>query len=521
MDNNLRILVVDDSEVIRETMEKHIGDAGYAVETAGGMHEALLLHGKKPFDLFLIDVVMPDVNGLTLLKELRIYDNTYEAVMVTGHESLDDAATAMELGAFGYLIKPVKRDELIGMVQKALAMVKVKKNRFNHLRRLEESVRSRTQELENAVGLLETQTQRLDTVINSMGDGLLAVDRENAIVLLNRQAEKILDVRFGECAGQRLDRIQGRCSSPELIKALTDDAGPGKARTATIGVSYDASGEGVRHYSVKVSDVLDKDGGIAGKLALFNDQTEKIAAEHLRKSYLTILAHELRTPLTIIMNYLPLLASDTITGPQQNEAAGDMRTASLRMKKLIDTIMSIALYSGPSVSPHDHDSDVDVCSLVEHEIADIEGAKDWTSPKVRVENLLDHPIVHLDPTLIKIIISGLLSNAVKFTCGNGSVTVRIDGAMLNGQQAVAMTFRDQGSGLTEISKKHLFEVFSQGEDHLTRKTNGLGSGLFLAKRAAELLGATLAMQENSGCGMSFIFTMPANAEWATKQTISQ
>jgi signal transduction histidine kinase len=164
---------------------------------------------------------------------------------------------------------------------------------------------------------------------------------------------------------------------------------------------------------------------------------------------------------------------------------------------------------------------VDVCSLVEHEIADIEGAKDWTSPKVRVENLLDHPIVHLDPTLVKIIISGLLSNAVKFTCGNGSVTVRIEGAMLNGQQAVAMTFRDQGSGLTETSKKHLFEVFSQGDDHLTRKNNGLGSGLFLAKRAAELLGATLAMQENAGCGMSFIFTMPANAERATKQTISQ
>jgi signal transduction histidine kinase len=90
------------------------------------------------------------------------------------------------------------------------------------------------------------------------------------------------------------------------------------------------------------------------------------------------------------------------------------------------------------------------------------------------------------------------------------VTVRIEGAMLEGRQAMAIIVRDHGNGLTEASKKHLFEVFSQGDDHLTRKTNGLGSGLFLAKRASELLGATLAMQENAGGGMSFIFTMPAN-----------
>jgi two-component system, OmpR family, phosphate regulon sensor histidine kinase PhoR len=516
MDNDLRILVVDDSEVIRETMEQHISAAGYAVDTAGGMHEALLLHGKKPFDLFLIDVVMPGVNGLTLLKELRIFDNTCEAVMVTGHESIDDAATAMEFGAFGYLIKPVKRDELIGMVRKALAMVTVKKNRFNHLRLLEESVRSRTQELENAVGLLETQAQRLDAVINSMGDGLLALDRENAIVLLNGQAEKILGVRFGDCAGQRLDLIPGRCSSPELLEALAGDAGRGNDRTRSI--SYDVSGEGMRHYAVNIREVLDKEGIMSGKLALFNDQTEKIAADHLRDSFLTILAHELRTPLTIIMNYLPLLASDTNTGSQQKEAVGDMRTASLRMKKLIDAIMSITLLSGPSVSPSD--SDIDLCSLVEHEIADMKPMTGETVPSVRIENLIACSLVHLDPKLVKIVVNCLLSNAVKFNKKNGNVTIRIKDAILDGRQAVAMIFRDQGNGLTETSKKHLFEIFSQGEDHLTRKINGIGSGLFLAKRAAELLGGTLAMEENADGGMSFIFTMPANTERATIQTIN-
>jgi two-component system, OmpR family, phosphate regulon sensor histidine kinase PhoR len=518
MDTNLRILVVDDSEVIRETMENHIRDAGYAVESAGGMHEALLLHGRKPFDLFLIDVVMPDVNGLTLLKELKIYDNTYEAVMVTGHECLDDAAKAMELGAFGYLVKPVKRDELIGMVQKALAMVKVKKNRFDHLRLLESSIRSRTQELESANSLLETQTQRLDAIINSMGDGLLAIDRENAVVLLNGQAEKILDIRFGDCAGQRLDRIQGRCSSSELLAALNGNDDLGK-KTA-MSLSYDISGKGVRHYNVNISEMFDKNGKNIGKLALFNDHTEKISAEHLRNSFLTILAHELRTPLTIIMNYLPLLASDTITGPQKKEAVADMRIASLRMKKLIDTIMSITLLSGPSESSHDNDSDVDVRSLVENEIEDMKTMMGVAVPPVRIENLLACSLVRLDPTLAKIVVNSLLSNAVKFTRGNGDVTVRIEEAMLDGRQAKAMIFCDQGSGLTDASKKHLFEVFSQGEDHLTRKSNGLGSGLFLAKRAAELLGGTLSMQENAGGGMSFIFTMPARSNLATKQTIN-
>jgi two-component system phosphate regulon sensor histidine kinase PhoR len=520
MGSNLRILVVDDSEVIRETMEKHISDAGFAVESAGGMHEALLLHAKKQFDLFLIDVVMPDVNGLTLLKELRIYDNTYEAIMVTGHESIDDAATAMEFGAFGYLRKPVKRDELLAMVQKALAMVKVKKNRFEHLRHLETSMRSKTQELENAVAVLETQTQRLDAIINSMGDGLLAIDRENAVVLLNGQAEKILDVRFGDCAGQQLDRIGGRMSSPELVSALAGNAGAEKTRDMSL--SYNISGEGVRNYGITVRNVLDRDGKMSGKLALFIDQTEKISAESLRNSYLTILAHELRTPLTIIMNYLPLLASEKSAGGQRKEAVGDMRTASLRMKKLIDTIMSIALFSSPSVSPHD--CEVDVRSIVEQEIADIAGAHDGTAPpQVTVENLLDCPVVRMDPTLVKIIISGLLGNAVKFNKEGGTVTIRIEPAMLEGRQAVALTFRDQGNGLTEFSKKHLFEVFSQGDEHLTRKTNGIGSGLFLANRAAKLLGGKLSMRENPppDCGMSSSVTLPAGVESPANQTTNK
>lgn len=514
MDNNLRILVVDDSEVIRETMENLIRDAGYAVESAGGAHEALLLHAKKQYDLFLIDVVMPDVNGLSMLKELRIYDTTCEAVMMTGHESLDDAGKAMELGAFGYLVKPVKRNDLVGMVQKALAMVVVKKKRFDRLQSLENAIRSRTRELENAVGILETQAQRLDTVINSMCDGLLAIDRENAVVLLNGKAEKILGVRFGDCAGQRLDRIPGRCSSPELLDVLTDAARKEKAGDRSI--SYDVSGEGIRHYSVNVRDVLDKDGNMSGRLALFNDQTDKISADHLRNSFLTILAHELRTPLTVIMNYLPLLASEKSAGLQQKEAVGDMRTASLRMKKLIDTIMSIALFSSPSVSPRDFE--VDICSIVEQEIADVAAAHDGNAPHIRIENILGCPMVRTDPTLVRIIISGLLGNAVKFNKEGGIVTIRIEPAIIEGRQAVAMTFRDQGKGLTEFSKKHLYEVFSQGEEHLTRKTNGLGSGLFLANRAAKLLGGKLVMHDNHDCGMSSLVTLPVRVESPAKQT---
>jgi two-component system phosphate regulon sensor histidine kinase PhoR len=518
MESDARILVVDDSEIIRETMEKLIGDAGYPVESAGGMHEALLLHAAKQFDLFLIDVVMPDVNGLTLLKELKIFDNTCEAVMVTGHESIDDAAKAMELGAFGYLVKPVGRDELLGMVRKALVMVRAKKNRFDRLRLLESTMRSRSEELQAAVSLLETQAQRLDAVINSMGDGLLAVDRDNAVVLLNCQAEKILDVRFGECAGQRLDSIRGRCSSPELLRTLKGDAGREKNRVV-MGISYDVSGEGVRHYNVNISDLFDKDGKKTGKLALFSDQTEKISAEHLRNSFLTILAHELRTPLTIIMNYLPLLASEKNEGPERKEVIRDMGTASKRMKTLIDTIMSIALLSDPAMAIRK--CDVNIRSLVQQEIAEISDAKDKTSPCIKVEDLFDRPVVQLDPTLAKIIISGLLSNAVKFNRENGLVTIRIEQTMLNGQQAVAMTFKDEGIGFSGYSQGQLFEVLSQGEDHLTRKTMGIGSGLFLVKRASELLGGTLEIRENPECGISAVVTLPASADLQKKQNIIQ
>jgi len=483
-----------------------LAKAGYPCMGVEGVHEAKAVLSKHTFDLFLLDVVMPDIDGLAFLTELMVFDNPYEVIMVTGNESLDDAAKAMELGAFGYLRKPVRHEKLLALVQKALAMVKAKKSKFDYLRDLERDIKSRTIELENSVRILETQAQRLDAIINSIGDGILAIDNENAVVLLNGQAEKILSVRFGDCAGQQLDRIQGPCSSPVLLAAINSKEVLEKNQG--ISISYDIVGKGVRQYNVHINEMLDKNGIVTGKLVFFSDQTEKILAEHLRNSFLTILAHELRTPVTIIMNYLSLFTSKACL-LQQEEVIDDMRNASLRMKKLIDTIMSITVLSDPAASFEK--SDVDICMLVEKEVRGIDAEMNETGSNIKIVNLLTDPNLRINSMLAKIIIGALLSNSVKFNRKNGDVIVRIEPGKINGLQAVTITFKDQGAGITKASQKHLFEIFAQGQDHLTRSVNGLGSGLFLAKRASKLLSGSLEMHENPEGGMSFIVTLPVCA----------
>ena len=204
MKTDYSILIVDDAADSRDTLREILRDEGYSVVCAANGREALRLCSKLRFDLFLIDIVMPELGGLGLLKEINVFDNTYEAIMMTGNENLEDVKEAMELGAFCYCSKPLGREEITGQVRKAITMVEVKKQRLERFKDLEKKVKSRSDELESMVRLLENQGQQLDAIVNSMGEGLIAVDNEKSIVLMNRRAEQIAGARFADCAGREI-----------------------------------------------------------------------------------------------------------------------------------------------------------------------------------------------------------------------------------------------------------------------------------------------------------------------------
>ncbi len=143
----INVLVVDDEEPFRRLLKKELTRKGYTVEVASDGSEALRILRDRSFDVILLDVVMPGVDGISLMKKLKEDSGSPSIVVLTGKATVETAVEAMKNGAFDYLTKPYKLDELVIVVDRAYE--------FNRL-----SVKSR---------LLEQELVRQETPFEFIG----------------------------------------------------------------------------------------------------------------------------------------------------------------------------------------------------------------------------------------------------------------------------------------------------------------------------------------------------------------
>ena len=119
---DLNVLVVDDEPAVRQVLAAAIGKAGYVVETAASASEALARLDKAPFDVVLSDVFMPVTDGIELLKQARARGHAATFIMVTAFASVDSAIDAIKAGAWDYITKPVRNEEILHRLEQIEAM---------------------------------------------------------------------------------------------------------------------------------------------------------------------------------------------------------------------------------------------------------------------------------------------------------------------------------------------------------------------------------------------------------------
>ena len=120
--SDLNVLVVDDEPAVRQVLSAAIGKAGYPVEMAGSAAEALAKLDKTPFDVVLSDVFMPITDGIELLRQARTRGHNATFIMVTAFSSVDSAIDAIKAGAWDYITKPVRNEEIVHRLEQIDAL---------------------------------------------------------------------------------------------------------------------------------------------------------------------------------------------------------------------------------------------------------------------------------------------------------------------------------------------------------------------------------------------------------------
>jgi len=181
-----RILVVDDEESLRFTFRTFLEDAGYEVIEAKAFFEALKVLREKHVDLVFADIILGGFRGIDLLKEISALGLICPVVVVTGFPDIETAAEAVRLGAFDYVPKPVKQNDLLLLAERAL----------QHRTLVEEK---------------ERLSKNLEAIFRSVNEGIISVDSDMTIIEANDRAGEICSFSRDDVIGRSIESIPSGC----------------------------------------------------------------------------------------------------------------------------------------------------------------------------------------------------------------------------------------------------------------------------------------------------------------------
>jgi signal transduction histidine kinase len=231
------------------------------------------------------------------------------------------------------------------------------------------------------------------------------------------------------------------------------------------------------------------------------------AANESKSAFLAAMSHELRTPLNAVLGFSELVLSECfgpIGSPRYKEYISDIRKSGSHLLSLINDVLDLSRLDAGQTTLLEEDVALDeLLEEVRHMIS--EQAKKASVVLVTALHKNPLPPLRADPRRLRQIFLNLLSNAVKFTPAGGSVTI----STREHQGALTVAIADTGIGIAASDIPKALERFGQVDSRLSRKYEGTGLGLPLAKQLVELHGGTLAIMSTVGAGTTVTVSFPA------------
>jgi two-component system phosphate regulon sensor histidine kinase PhoR len=354
-------------------------------------------------------------------------------------------------------------------------------------------------ERERLRGQFDREEFNLRTILASMEEGVMVVDKQHVLRLVNPSFLRLFELKV-DPIGQTVLRV---FREPELEEMITTALATGKAQTREVSMN---SGKPVRHFAVHAVPMQDQTGG-PGVVTILRDVSRLKQLEDVRREFVANVSHELRTPLSIFHGYLENLRDDPgMARKEQAEIFAILAKHSQRLNALLEDLLTLARLESRHEKPQVQRIVVD--SFLQA-VAD-----DWESKITRkklnltLDIAVGLPPFYADPLRLEQVLSNLLENAVKYTESGGKIHLR---ALLSGEQ-LEFRVEDTGLGIPPSDLPHIFERFYRADKARTREQGGTGLGLSIVKHIAQSHGGSVTAESKYGVGTTIIVRLPFGQE---------
>ncbi|GEM_PF-767456 len=382
-----------------------------------------------------------------------------------------------------------------------------------------EELRHRDEKLKNWAGQRETELvklsqsleeerEKLDTVLDAIGDGVIVLDSENKVLMANQRVSEVFGVPLESLSradlNKLIDQVRHRLVNPELVeeKLRQMQADPSRIEEITLELD-EPGGQAIRLYCAPVRGA---DGKVLGRIATSLDLGRERELERLKTEFLSTISHELRTPLTSVKGALGLIRGGAV-GTVQSEMRELLDIALTNTDRLIRVINDILdVFQLERGQARMRPVSMPVAQSVTRAVRAI--AHQAAGRRIKVETSVPDalPNVKGDPRRIEQVLVNLITNAIKFSPPESSVQVS---ARLGGEMVV-VSVRDHGRGLSGDFQERLFGKFEHAQGALTRENQGAGLGLAISRHIVSAHGGRIWVEsEGEGQGSTFSFSLPA------------
>ncbi|MBE7703546.1 MAG: response regulator [Cyanobacteria bacterium SIG28] len=505
--NTGKIVVVDDEKIVTSAFSTLL-----KVEEFSDAHffnnplEALEFIKENTPDLVISDFLMPEMNGLEFLLEVKKIHPEVSKILLTGYADKENAIRAInEIGLYRYIEKPWNNDDLIINIkngiersyllsqlrQKISELEVAKKELEKYSHNLEQIVEERTNDLKQT-------NAKLTGIVNYCADGIVILDQNGVIEQVNPACENLIGLVNEKIVKTSIDEFlfsKKSFISKELYRVEENELflrdfyikNPLSNNITPVEISF---------ARINPEDDFKRFVGV------IRDVTEQKKADRLRDDFIATLTHDLRTPLLAAIQTLKFFLEGAVgeLDDKQKLLLSTMQKSNEDLLGLVNALLEVYKYDAEKLTLNKTDFNIyELTKQVYDELKPLA-----TNKKINFEITCEDKNVQInaDRSELRRVICNLCGNAINYTPEEGKVVVTIK----NQTNDLIFSVSDTGCGIPQEDIPNMFQRFSQGTSK--KRSAGTGLGLYLSRQIVESHGGKIWLESslNKGSEFSFILT---------------
>lgn len=416
--------------------------------------------------------------------------------------------TCLGIIAFLLILIKTKLTELYMIPIKSATMVANELSKGNYKARLYEDKMDETRLLSQSINILarnlhqttaahEMQQDRLHTLIESMGSGLILIDGRGYINLLNKYFKDTFDIEQGEY----LSKLYYEAfEHKEIISLVEQIFMTEKSVRKQLHLPLKIER---RHFEVYGAPIIGTREEWKGVVLVFHDITEIKKLEQMRKDFVANVSHELKTPMTSIKGFSETLLDGAMEDKEMREYFLNIILKETdRLQSLINDLLDLSNIE--QVSFKLNISEVDLKNVLEEVTVMIQGKAEKKEIEIKTIFEAEHPVIEGDLYRIKQIFINLINNALTYTRDHGKVKIEC----IDLRDTYKVNISDTGVGISKDQIPRIFERFYRVDKARSRHSGGTGLGLAIVKHIVEAHSGKIYVYSEINKGTTFSVILP-------------